>query len=100
MMIVNADGSVSINSGLAENGQGLRTVYAQIAAEALGVNYEDISFYGTDTHSIPDCGMEALTGIKDAAPKNGKEESYDGNNHERKLSLDRGGASERLGASC
>jgi len=44
--------------------------------------------------------MEALTGIKDAAPKNGKEESYDGNNHERKLSLDRGGASERLGASC
>jgi len=57
MMIVNADGSVSINSGLAENGQGLRTVYAQIAAEALGVNYEDISFYGTDTHSIPDCGM-------------------------------------------
>jgi len=57
MMIINGDGSVTINSGLAENGQGLKTVYAQIAAEALGVNYEDISFYGTDTQSIPDCGM-------------------------------------------
>lgn len=51
------DGSVMINSGMAENGQGLRTAYAQIAAEALGCRYESISFYGTDTHSIPDCGM-------------------------------------------
>ena len=57
MMIINEDGSVLINSGLAENGQGLRTVYAQIAAEALGVTYDSIHFYGTDTHSIPDCGM-------------------------------------------
>lgn len=57
MMIVNQDGSVTINSGLAENGQGLKTAYAQIAAEALGVTYESVRFYGTDTHSIPDCGM-------------------------------------------
>ncbi len=34
MMICNEDGSVMINSGLAENGQGLKTAYAQIAAEA------------------------------------------------------------------
>lgn len=57
MMICNEDGSVMINSGLAENGQGLKTAYAQIAAEALGVRYEDVKFFGTDTHSIPDCGM-------------------------------------------
>lgn len=57
MMIVNEDGSVTINSGLAENGQGLKTAYAQIAAESLGVPYSSIQFYGTDTHSIPDCGM-------------------------------------------
>lgn len=57
MVIINEDGSVSINSGLAENGQGLKTAYAQIAAEALGVPYETIQFYGTDTHAIPDCGM-------------------------------------------
>lgn len=57
MMICNEDGSVQISSGLAENGQGLRTAYAQIAAEALGVCYENVSFYGTDSHTTPDCGM-------------------------------------------
>lgn len=57
MMIANEDGSIMINSGLAENGQGLKTAFAQIAAEALGMPYESIQFYGTDTHSIPDCGM-------------------------------------------
>lgn len=57
MIIANEDGSVTINSGLAENGQGLKTAYAQIAAEALGIPVEYIQFYGTDTHSIPDGGM-------------------------------------------
>lgn len=57
MMIIQEDGSVIINSGLAENGQGLKTAYAQIAAESLGVPYETIQFYGTDTHTIADCGM-------------------------------------------
>lgn len=57
MIIAYEDGSVMLNSGLAENGQGLRTAYAQICAEALGVPYESIQFYGTNTHSMPDCGM-------------------------------------------
>ena len=57
MLIINSDGSVTINSGLAENGQGLKTAYAQIAAESLGVKYETVQFYGTDTHMIPDCGL-------------------------------------------
>lgn len=57
MMIINEDGTVTINSGLAENGQGLKTAYAQVAAESLGVSYENVKFYGTDTLSIPDCGM-------------------------------------------
>ena len=56
-LIVNEDGSVLLHSGLAENGQGLKTAYCQIAAEALGVKLESIRFYGTDTHCIPDCGM-------------------------------------------
>lgn len=55
--IVNEDGSATINSGLAENGQGLKTAYVQIAAEASGLNYESINFYGVDSHAIPDCGM-------------------------------------------
>ena len=57
MIICNEDGSVLLSSGLAENGQGLKTAYSQIAAEALGVPYEVVQFYGTDTHGIPDCGM-------------------------------------------
>lgn len=57
LIIANEDGSITINSGLAENGQGLKTAYAQIAAETMGVPYESIQFYGTDTHSIPDGGM-------------------------------------------
>lgn len=57
MMIVNEDGSVSIASGLAENGQGLKTAYAQIAAEALGVRYEDIQFPQLDSFAIADSGM-------------------------------------------
>lgn len=57
MITVMEDGSILINAGLAENGQGLKTAYAQIAAEALSVPYESIRFYGTDTHSIADSGM-------------------------------------------
>lgn len=57
MIIANEDGTVTINSGLAENGQGLKTAYAQIVSETLGVPYESIQFYGVDTHSIADSGM-------------------------------------------
>lgn len=51
------DGTFIINTGLAENGQGLQTAFAQIAAEGLGAKMEDVRFYGTDTHAIPDGGM-------------------------------------------
>lgn len=51
------DGSVIINTGLAENGQGLQTAYAQIAAEPLGVTMDKIHFHSVDTHAIADSGM-------------------------------------------
>lgn len=57
MMIANEDGSISITAGLAENGQGLKTAYAQIAAEALGVHYEDVQFPQIDSFAIADSGM-------------------------------------------
>ncbi len=57
MVIANEDGSVQINTGLAENGQGLKTAYAQVAAEALGVPYESVVMYGTNTHAVADSGM-------------------------------------------
>ncbi|MCK5157193.1 MAG: xanthine dehydrogenase family protein, partial [Spirochaetales bacterium] len=51
------DGTILINSGLAENGQGLKTAYVQIAAEGIGCTPDTINFVGVDTHSIPDSGM-------------------------------------------
>ncbi len=53
----NEDGSLIISTGMAENGQGLQTAYAQIAAEALGVTLDKIHFHSVDTHAIADSGM-------------------------------------------
>ena len=50
----NVDGSVSINAGGAEVGQGLRTVVRQVAAEALKIEPERIRVYGEiDTQFSP-----------------------------------------------
>jgi CO/xanthine dehydrogenase Mo-binding subunit len=57
MMIINEDGSAIITTGLAENGQGLKTAFAQVAAEASGLLAGDIRFYGTDSHFMADSGM-------------------------------------------
>lgn len=57
MVTINEDSSVIISSGLAENGQGLKSAYSMIAAEALGVPYESVRFNAADTHSICDSGM-------------------------------------------
>jgi CO/xanthine dehydrogenase Mo-binding subunit len=50
------DGSVSLYSGLAENGQGLKTVYCQMAAEELGVETDKVNFMQVDTLISPDSG--------------------------------------------
>lgn len=57
MVILNEDGTAQIQSGLAENGQGLKTAYCMIAAEALGIAYENVRFVNGDTHVTADCGM-------------------------------------------
>nr|MBC8526349.1 molybdopterin-dependent oxidoreductase [Candidatus Cloacimonadota bacterium] len=56
MVSVQNDGSVYLLSGLAENGQGLRTTFSIIVAEILGINPEDIYYLGQDTGTIPDGG--------------------------------------------
>jgi CO/xanthine dehydrogenase Mo-binding subunit len=53
---VQADGSVYLLSGLAENGQGLRTTFSLIAAEVLGISVEDIYYLEQDTGLVPDSG--------------------------------------------
>jgi CO/xanthine dehydrogenase Mo-binding subunit len=50
------DGSVQIAVGTTEMGQGMRTVLPQIAADGLGVPYENIYLIETDTSRVPDSG--------------------------------------------
>jgi len=53
---IQQDGSVYLLSGLAENGQGMRTTYAIIAAEVLGIDVAEIRYLDLDTGNIPDSG--------------------------------------------
>lgn len=50
------DGSVLVGVGLTELGQGARTVYAQIAAEVLGVPLENVTVRLVDTDNVHDSG--------------------------------------------
>ncbi len=50
------DGSVYLLSGLAENGQGLRTTFSIIVAEELGITTDNIFYLETDTSRVPDSG--------------------------------------------
>lgn len=56
MVSVQYDGTVYVYSGLAENGQGLQTIFCQIAAEELGIDVSRVQFMETDTALIPDGG--------------------------------------------
>lgn len=74
---VNEDGSATVLSGTSEIGQGSDTVLRQIAAEALGVKYDDITLISNDTAVAPyDHGAGASrqtyiagNAIRDAAQK-------------------------------
>src|SRR3984893_16409536 len=51
-----ADGSVRVLVSSTEFGQGTKTVLSQIAAEALGLPYENVSVAQPDTLEVPDSG--------------------------------------------
>jgi len=51
-----ADGSVRILVSSTEFGQGTKTVLSQIAAEALGLPYENVSMAQPDTLEVPNSG--------------------------------------------
>ncbi len=53
---VQNDGTAYLLSGLAENGQGLRTTFSIIASEVLGISTDKIYYLETDTGLIPDSG--------------------------------------------
>jgi len=50
---VNEDGSIQVFVGAADIGQGSDTVLCQIAAEEMGVPFEDVSITSADTASTP-----------------------------------------------
>ncbi|MGA2097716.1 MAG: xanthine dehydrogenase family protein molybdopterin-binding subunit [Candidatus Acidiferrum sp.] len=51
-----ADGTVRILVSSTEFGQGTNTVLCQIAAEALGLRYEDVAIAQPDTREVPNSG--------------------------------------------
>ncbi len=56
-VMINADGSVNLVTAAADEGQGNRTVLAQIASETIGIEFDKISVSETDTETTPlDCG--------------------------------------------
>jgi CO/xanthine dehydrogenase Mo-binding subunit len=51
-----ANGKVRVLVSSTEFGQGTKTVLCQIAAEALGIPYEDVEIAQADTHEVPNSG--------------------------------------------
>jgi len=50
------DGRIRILTASTEMGQGTKTIFPQLAAEALGVAYEDVEIAPQDTAFVPDSG--------------------------------------------
>jgi CO/xanthine dehydrogenase Mo-binding subunit len=56
---VGGDGTITVFTGKAELGQGIRTALGQLAAEELGVPFERITLVTADTARTPDEGYTA-----------------------------------------
>jgi CO/xanthine dehydrogenase Mo-binding subunit len=53
---VEPDGSVVMEVGVSENGQGLKTAMVSILCRSLGIEAERVEFLDTDTSTVPDGG--------------------------------------------
>jgi CO/xanthine dehydrogenase Mo-binding subunit len=56
---IDADNTITVCTGKAELGQGIRTALTQVAAEELGVETADITLITADTAKTPDEGFTA-----------------------------------------
>lgn len=61
LVLVYADGSVQLNHGGTEMGQGLHTKMLQIAADTLGVPYEAVRMMPTRTDKVPNTSATAAS---------------------------------------
>ncbi len=50
---IEPDGKASVHISLASQGQGHATVFAQVAADRLGLRFEDVTVHASDTASVP-----------------------------------------------
>lgn len=56
-IMINSDGTAVLITAAADEGQGSRTVLAQVASQILGIDFKDIRVSDTDTDITPlDCG--------------------------------------------
>ena len=55
------DGSVSVNHGGTEMGQGLNTKMAQVAADGLGIPVSQVRVTGSDTQKVPNASATAAS---------------------------------------
>lgn len=58
---IHDDGTATVLTGAVDVGQGSDTVFAQIAAEELGLLVEDVTVVSADTETTPDAGTTAAT---------------------------------------
>ncbi len=56
-----SDGSIAVNHGGTEMGQGLNTKIAQLAADALGVSMANVRVTATDTLKVPNASATAAS---------------------------------------
>ena len=55
------DGSISVNHGGTEMGQGLNTKMAQVCADGLGVSLQYVRVTGTDTQKVPNASATSAS---------------------------------------
>ncbi|MFH1197000.1 MAG: xanthine dehydrogenase family protein molybdopterin-binding subunit [bacterium] len=53
---IQPDGTIYLLSGLAENGQGLKTTFSIICAEMFGISIDKITYLEQNTSKVPDSG--------------------------------------------
>ena len=51
-----AEGRIRILTGSTEMGQGTKTIFPQVVADALGVDYDEVEIAAVDTAIVPDSG--------------------------------------------
>ena len=58
-MVLNQDGSIQVQTGETEIGQGCDTAYAQMAADAVGIPFEDVHIVSTQDTDVTPFGLGA-----------------------------------------